>query len=138
LLLGKLNARHLSEAGQQVVPHAIHVSSKTHLLSAKATLAGVLFLLVLLGLLGLRTYRKYQPEPGIDETGVVTVVSVIGGYSGKFGGRYDHRVRLESGSEGIMTFPEMFARGARVWVSYRRYPRDDRFEVRLYARPNEP
>lgn len=114
------------------------MTSNARFPSGKAALVGFVFCLVLLGLWGLRTYRRYQPEPGIDETGVVTIVSVIGGHSGKYSGRFDHRVRLESGSEGIMTFPEMFARGARVWVSYRRYPQDDRFEVKLYARPNDP
>jgi hypothetical protein len=94
--------------------------------------------LVLLGLWGLQTYRTYQPEPGIDETGVATVVSVIGGYYAKWDrSRFDHRVRLDSGSEGIMTFREMFPR-ARIWVSYRRYPQDDRFEVKLYARLDDP
>jgi hypothetical protein len=36
-----------------------------------------------LALFGRRLYRAYRPEPGIDEQGVVTVVSVISGFRGK-------------------------------------------------------
>jgi hypothetical protein len=101
-------------------------------------LFGLVALLALLGLSGLRFYRAYQSDLGIEETGVVTVVSVIGGHSGKWGGWFDHRVRFESGSEGIMMFREMFPRGTRVWVSYRRFPHDERFEVKLYTKPKDP
>jgi hypothetical protein len=64
--------------------------------------------LVMLGLVARLVYRAYQPGPGIDETAVVTVISVNGGYSGKFGGAFAHRVRLDSGSEATMTFGEIF------------------------------
>jgi predicted permease len=94
--------------------------------------------LVMLGLLTGLVYRVYQPEPGLDESGVVTVVSVVGGNSGKFGGSFAHHVRLDSGSEGTMTFREVFPRGARVWVSYRRYPRDGRLQVKTYMRRSDP
>jgi hypothetical protein len=87
------------------------VSWKAHLQSG-LMLLGLVALLVLLGFGGLRFYRAYQSDLGIEETGVVTVVSVIGGHSGEWGGLFDHRVRLESGSEGIMTFREMFPRGS--------------------------
>ncbi len=99
----------------------------------------VVVCVVILGLLGRRVYKVRQADPGIDETGVVTVVSVIGGYSSKFGGgRAAHRVRLESGSEGTMTFRQIFPPGARVWVSYRRYPKTGRLLVKLYVRRGEP
>jgi hypothetical protein len=90
--------------------------------------------LVMLGLSARLVYRAYQRGPGIDETGVVTVISVNGGYSGKFGGAFAHRVRLDSGSEATMTFGEIFPRGARVWVSYRRYPENGRVRVKTYLR----
>jgi hypothetical protein len=33
-----------------------------------------------------------------------------------------------------MTFREILPRGARVWVSYRKYPEDDRLRVNMYVR----
>jgi hypothetical protein len=101
----------------------------------KVTLAVAAICVV--GLVGRRFYRAYLPS-GIDETGIVTVTSVIGGHAGKYNRWAEHRVRLESGSDATMTFREIFPPGTRVWVSYRRYPQDDRFHVRLYVRQRNP
>jgi hypothetical protein len=94
----------------------------------------VIVAVVFVGSFGRRLFDARKPDPGVDEAGVVTVVSVIGGYQGKFVRRFDHRVRFDSGSEATMTFREIFPKGARIWVSYRRYPGVDRFEVTLYKR----
>ena len=93
--------------------------------------------LVMLVVAGQRIYRSQRAEQPIDETGVVTVISVLGGRSSKFGGSFDHHVRLDSGREGTMNFSEIFPRGARVWVSYSRYPESDRFRVKTYVRQGE-
>jgi len=90
--------------------------------------------LAMLVLLVRLLYRVYRPGPGVDESNVVTVLSVDGGYSGRFGGTFAHRVRLDSGAEATMTFGEVFPRGARVWVSYRRYPATGRLQVKTYVR----
>ena len=83
-------------------------------------------------------YRKHHPVPAFDESGVVTVVSIVGGYAGKRWGSFDHRVRLESGAEATMAFRELFPPGTRVWVSYRRYPTTGWFLVKTYVRSGTP
>jgi hypothetical protein len=79
-------------------------------------------------------YRKYQPMPVFRGAGVVTVVSVVGGYQGKRWGSFDHRVRLESGLEATMAFHEILPPGTRVWVSYSHYPTTGWYRVRSYVR----
>jgi hypothetical protein len=80
--------------------------------------------------------RRWMPrtEQAIDESGIVTVVSVMGGHKGKYGGTFAHRVRLESGTEGVMNFSEIISPGAKLWVSYRRYPASGRLTVEMYVR----
>jgi hypothetical protein len=53
--------------------------------------------LTMLVLSGRLVHRAYRPEPAVDASAVVTVLSVNGGYSGRFGGTFAHRVRLDSG-----------------------------------------
>jgi len=60
-------------------------------------------------------YRKYRPVPAFTGSGVVTVVSVVGGYQGKRWGNFDHRVRLESGVEGTMAFRDITRRQVGSW-----------------------
>jgi hypothetical protein len=36
-----------------------------------------------------------------------------------------------------MTFGQIFPPGARVWVSYRRYPESGRLQVRTYVRQSD-
>jgi len=94
-----------------------------------ATMCGVM----LVGM-GPFIYRKYHPIPAFQGAGVVTVVSVVGGYEGKRWGNFDHRVRLESGIEATMAFREIFPPGTRVWVSYSHYPTTGWYRVRTYVR----
>ena len=82
-------------------------------------------------------FRANQRGPGIDESGVVTVLSVTGGSANKYRGRFVHRVRLESGPEVSMTFGQVFPRGARIWVSYRRYPKSQQLRVYNYVRRDD-
>ena len=83
-------------------------------------------------------YRKYYPIPAFQGSGVVTVVSVVGGYEGKRWGSFDHRVRLESGIEGTMAFREVFPPGTRLWVRYSHYPTTGWFLVKTYVRSGTP
>jgi hypothetical protein len=99
---------------------------------SEAWLIGAVVYLLLFG--GWSVYRAYyRPATGIDETGVVTVISVDGGTSGWAGGSFVHRVRLDSGAVGRMAFGRIFRRGARVWVSYRRYPESGGLRVKAYV-----
>lgn len=89
-------------------------------------------LLVVAGLFLLKRNQALRGG-GTEESGVVTVVSVLGGHRGKYDGSFPHRVRFESGTEATMTFKELFSPGDQIWVSYRRFP-DNRFDVQVYVR----
>lgn len=72
--------------------------------------------------------------PWVDKAEPVTVLGVSFGTAGKVTRSYVHHVRAPDGAEYQMVFGEIFPKGTRIWVRYRRYTQSNRIVVNFYYR----
>jgi hypothetical protein len=75
-------------------------------------------LILYLQAFGLPLRESLFTSPGPTRIESATVVRVLRGFRGKFGGRYTHQVRLDSGREGEIETSDLFSPGARVRLTY--------------------
>lgn len=78
----------------------------------------VFLLVVYLQAFGLPLRDTLLHAPGPTRVEAATVLRVVRGFSGKFGGSFTHQVRLDSGREAEIVVSELMTPGARVRLTY--------------------